>query len=101
MEAPQAHGLRPVGSVARAGIHVLQCRHNVMIAISHGEVLTLLGAVVALGGLAAEFVAVAGMAFYRIRRALPFNSPIDLQGIGCICFVAGVVILAIGRAFIG
>ncbi|MBL8814503.1 MAG: hypothetical protein JNL58_00630 [Planctomyces sp.] len=50
-------------------------------------------------GLIVEFVAIAAMAFYPIRRLLPLKSPIQLQSAGCAAFFLGVVTLFLARLF--
>ena len=57
----------------------------------------LLGIAIVVCGLLLEFVAFAGMAFYRIRRALPVKSPIQLQSAGCGLFFVGVLVVFAGQ----
>jgi hypothetical protein len=62
-----------------------------------GSIVVVLGALMMVTGLIAEGVAATGFVYYRVRRALPFSSPIDLQRLGGICFFAGVACAALGR----
>lgn len=64
------------------------------------DVLRWLGLIVLLGGLVIECVAFAGMAFYSVRRAIPFMSPLQLQAIGCLTFFAGCVLLVLAQVFL-
>ena len=57
----------------------------------------LLGTIVVICGLLIEFVAFAGIAFYPVRRALPVQSPIQLQSVGCATFFVGVLVLFVGQ----
>lgn len=56
----------------------------------------LAGGIIFLCGLGIEFLAVAAMAFYPIRKRLPFDSPLDLQDIGCNCITLGLVTTGLG-----
>lgn len=56
-----------------------------------------IGVTISVIGLAIEFVAFAGMAFYPVRKALPVKSPIQLQSSGCAVFFLGVLVTLAGR----
>ena len=63
----------------------------------HGHMIVNIGIAIAVVGFLVEVVAFAGIAFYPVRRALPFKSPIQLQSAGCGLFFVGVVIIVAGR----
>lgn len=48
-----------------------------------GQVVCGAGILISLLGFAIEAVAFAAMGSYRLRRALPFHSPLQLQSLGC------------------
>lgn len=54
-----------------------------------------IGLLMAFGGMATEFVAVAAAAFYPIRRRLPIHV-FQLQSIGFFVFLAGLILWALG-----
>lgn len=54
-----------------------------------------LGLFIAVCGLAIEGVAVVGATFYPIRRRLPLG-PFELQSIGFLVFLAGVILRGVG-----
>ncbi|MGO9465478.1 MAG: hypothetical protein ACLQIB_09425 [Isosphaeraceae bacterium] len=61
-----------------------------------GTMIFALGVLTSLIGILVEAVAMAGVASYRVRKALPVSSPIPLQVFGCYCFCAGVMCAAFG-----
>lgn len=62
-----------------------------------GPALVQLGLTCAVLGVAVEFVAFFGIAFYPVRRALPVKSPIQWQSLGCLMFCGGVLLIIAGR----
>lgn len=57
------------------------------------------GKLFAIIGVLIQFLFGAACNSYEIRRRLPLNAPLQLQGIGCCFFVTGVLLLAC-RAFL-
>lgn len=62
-----------------------------------GEVILLIGITLNVGGFMAEIVAFLGMAYYPIRRVLPFKSPLELQALGCLCVYVGLPLVCLGQ----
>ncbi|MFN0198777.1 MAG: hypothetical protein ACKVT0_18675 [Planctomycetaceae bacterium] len=60
------------------------------------SIIATIGGVLFFAGFAIEMIAVASMAIYPLRKALPFQSPFQLQSIGCICMLLGLVIGGLG-----
>jgi hypothetical protein len=65
-----------------------------------GQALVICGMVAMAIGFAAESVAVVSLASYRLRRVLPFQSPLDLHGLGVKILIAGIVAVVVGRVMI-
>jgi hypothetical protein len=61
-----------------------------------GTIVVTLGISMSVIGLFVEAIAIMGVTSYRVRRVLPV-SPIPLQALGCCCFCAGVVCVALGK----
>jgi hypothetical protein len=65
--------------------------------VSFSAVLVTLGVSMAVIGGIVEVVAIIGIVSYRVRRALPIDSPIALQSLGCIGFCVGLACAALGK----
>ncbi|MCA9053303.1 MAG: hypothetical protein KDA75_05665 [Planctomycetaceae bacterium] len=57
--------------------------------------MTTLGLAVVVIGLILEAIAFLAMVYYPLRRALPFQSPLQLQSLGCAVFAGGVLLLLV------
>ena len=57
----------------------------------------MLGWIFIVGGFIIEMVAMAAMGSYPIRRALPVQSPVALQAMGCTVFMGGWILLLVAE----
>jgi hypothetical protein len=65
-----------------------------------GAIILAFGVLLSFGGLLVEAIAMLGLVSYRVRRALPANSPLTLQNVGACCFFAGMGFITLGNCLI-
>ncbi len=61
-----------------------------------GTILEVSAFAIAIVGLLLEGLVPVSMAFYPVRRLLPF-SPFYLSGVGFLCFVGGLILAVVGH----